>query len=338
MATPMPMPKARFFDSNGDPLAGGKLYSYAAGTSTPQTTYANSVETVPNANPVILDANGEATIFMGSSAYKFVLKDSTDTTLWTVDGVAQVVDGTVTTAKLADGSVTTAKIADLAVTTAKIADGAVGTDKIAAATITTSKLFDGIVTTAKMADLAITTAKIADSAVGTDKIAAGTITTSKLFDGIVTVDKMASNSVSTIKIVDNAVTPAKLSAIRAVASSASSGNFNYTLTTYVSVTNMEINLTGLSGVRPVMLMVLGSTSESYVGVSGSGEAYLRFYHGTDGTISEVRIGTTGGRELTPLLMAIHNPSAGTSTYALQVKAVTSGTVYVNNCYLYCYEM
>jgi hypothetical protein len=34
-----PLLRQRFFDSNGNPLAGGKLYSYAAGTTTPQSTY-----------------------------------------------------------------------------------------------------------------------------------------------------------------------------------------------------------------------------------------------------------------------------------------------------------
>lgn len=81
-------PKARFFDANGDPLSGGKLYSYAAGTSTPLDTYTTRDGSVANANPVILDANGEADIWATDGVlYKFILKNSADVTQWTVDNV-----------------------------------------------------------------------------------------------------------------------------------------------------------------------------------------------------------------------------------------------------------
>lgn len=84
----LPMLKARFFDSNGDPLVGGKLFSYVAGTTTPLATYSDN-EITPNTNPVILDANGEADVWLASAnTYKFVLKDSDDVTLWTVDNIS----------------------------------------------------------------------------------------------------------------------------------------------------------------------------------------------------------------------------------------------------------
>lgn len=143
MAHLLPLPRLRFFDTNGVPLVGGKLYSYAAGTSTLQATYTNQAESGTNSNPVVLDANGEASIWIGSSAYKFVLKDASDVTIWTADGVSTVNSGSITTAKLADGSVTTLKIADGAITTSKIPDLAV----------TTAKLNDGAVTAAKRAAL-----------------------------------------------------------------------------------------------------------------------------------------------------------------------------------------
>ena len=50
-------PLFRAFDANGLPLAGGKLYSYAAGTSTPLALLAADGVT-PLANPVVLDASG----------------------------------------------------------------------------------------------------------------------------------------------------------------------------------------------------------------------------------------------------------------------------------------
>jgi len=33
---------AQFFDNNGTPLSGGKLYAYEAGTTTPKTTYTSA--------------------------------------------------------------------------------------------------------------------------------------------------------------------------------------------------------------------------------------------------------------------------------------------------------
>lgn len=89
MATLLPNGKQSFENSAGAPLVGGRLYTYDAGTNTPRATYQDAAGTVPNTNPVILDARGEATIFW-SGAYKVVLRDAADVTLWTVDNV---VDG-----------------------------------------------------------------------------------------------------------------------------------------------------------------------------------------------------------------------------------------------------
>lgn len=150
MGQPLILPKWKFFDANGLPLAGGKLYSYAAGTTTPQATYTDTTEGTPNTNPLILDANGEGVIWLGSLNYKFILKDSSDNVLWTADGIQSIPNGSITTVKLADGAVTTVKIADSAVTTAKILDANVTTAKIADASITTVKILDGAVTFAKL--------------------------------------------------------------------------------------------------------------------------------------------------------------------------------------------
>ena len=86
MATLLPEGKQSFNNNAGAPLVGGKVYTYDAGTSTPRTTYSDAAGTVPNTNPVILDARGEATIFW-TGAYKVVLKDAADVTLWTVDNI-----------------------------------------------------------------------------------------------------------------------------------------------------------------------------------------------------------------------------------------------------------
>ena len=86
MATLLPEGKQSFTDDAGNPLVGGKLYTYDAGTNTPRPTYQDAAGVVPNTNPVIMDARGEATVFW-SGAYKVVLKDASDVTIWTVDNV-----------------------------------------------------------------------------------------------------------------------------------------------------------------------------------------------------------------------------------------------------------
>lgn len=88
MATLTQSAKQQFFDANGNPLAGGKLYTYAAGTTTPLATYTDSNGGTPNTNPIVLDSRGEANVWLGSAVYKFKLTTSTDVELWTVDNIA----------------------------------------------------------------------------------------------------------------------------------------------------------------------------------------------------------------------------------------------------------
>lgn len=82
------LPRVQVFDSNGNPLAGAKLYAYQAGTSTPQNTYSDSALSVANANPVVADANGVfGAIFMLPADYKFILQTAAGVTVWTADNV-----------------------------------------------------------------------------------------------------------------------------------------------------------------------------------------------------------------------------------------------------------
>ncbi len=74
---PILLPLFKAFDNNGMPLAGGLLYSYAAGTTTPQATYPASNETTPNPNPIVLNSRGEALVWLDpTSSYKFNLTDA----------------------------------------------------------------------------------------------------------------------------------------------------------------------------------------------------------------------------------------------------------------------
>lgn len=87
MASLTPSPKMQFFDANGNPLVGGKLYTYSAGTTSPLATYTDSTGTSANTNPIILDSRGEANVWLGVGSYKMILKDSVDALIWTVDNI-----------------------------------------------------------------------------------------------------------------------------------------------------------------------------------------------------------------------------------------------------------
>lgn len=115
-----PLPVLQFFDDNGIFLVGGKLFTYAGGTTTKLATYTDSTGTTPNKNPVILDARGDAIVWLPQGvAYKFVLAPATDTdpptdAIWTVDNImnpvvpdALVITGTTTNSMtIESGSVT----------------------------------------------------------------------------------------------------------------------------------------------------------------------------------------------------------------------------------------
>jgi len=81
---------AQFFDNNGNPLAGGLIYTYAAGTTTPASTYTSSSGGTANPNPIVLDSAGRtpAQIWLTEgSSYKFVLQTSGGGTIKTDDNI-----------------------------------------------------------------------------------------------------------------------------------------------------------------------------------------------------------------------------------------------------------
>lgn len=86
---------AQFFTNNGVPLAGGKIFTYAAGTTTPQVTYTSSQGNVAWTNPIVLDAAGRVPgsgeIWLTDGLiYKFVLKDSNDVLIATYDNISGI--------------------------------------------------------------------------------------------------------------------------------------------------------------------------------------------------------------------------------------------------------
>ena len=93
MATLTPSPLMQFFTANGAPLVGGLLYTYAAGTTTPQSTYTTSAGTTANTNPVVMNSRGEAAVWLDSALYYMELKDSTGALIWTADNVGSLSAG-----------------------------------------------------------------------------------------------------------------------------------------------------------------------------------------------------------------------------------------------------
>lgn len=87
MASILTSAKFQEFDADGNPLAGGKVYTYEAGTTTPKTSYTTAAATVPNANPVILDASGRADIWLDGT-YQIKVYDSADNLIYTADNVS----------------------------------------------------------------------------------------------------------------------------------------------------------------------------------------------------------------------------------------------------------
>jgi len=83
----------QFFTDSGVILSGGKLYTYAAGTTTPKTSYTSSNGNTAHTNPIILNSAGRVPggeIWLATSPYKFALYTSTDVLIATYDNISGV--------------------------------------------------------------------------------------------------------------------------------------------------------------------------------------------------------------------------------------------------------
>jgi hypothetical protein len=78
----------QLLNNDGVLLAGGKVYTYQTGTTTPLATYVDNLGVTPNANPLILDSSGRGDLwFQVGLSYKVVVQKASGTVLKTVDGV-----------------------------------------------------------------------------------------------------------------------------------------------------------------------------------------------------------------------------------------------------------
>jgi len=138
---------SQFFDNNGVILSGGLMYTYAAGTTTPQTTYNSSSGAAANTNPIVLDSAGRTTseIWLTSNlSYKFVLNTSLGITIGTYDDISSVQGSVVTdiTALQADVTALQAADATFALKGANTDITSLASPALGAATATTQALGD----------------------------------------------------------------------------------------------------------------------------------------------------------------------------------------------------
>ena len=94
-----PVCNGQTFDANGNPLSGGQIETYLAGSSTPAATYTDDTGGTPHSNPIILNTLGFPTLgpiwLTGGQSYKFVIKDASGITLRTIDDISGINDASV---------------------------------------------------------------------------------------------------------------------------------------------------------------------------------------------------------------------------------------------------
>ncbi len=99
-----PVGHQQFFDSSGNPLGAGTLVTSESGGATPLATYADPLLSTTNGTTITLNGAGrpsvtgsEVALFLDpSKAYRFTLKDSSGSTIWTCDNIGSNVSGTYT--------------------------------------------------------------------------------------------------------------------------------------------------------------------------------------------------------------------------------------------------
>ncbi len=85
-------PRQEIHNSSGTPYNGAKAYFYTTGTDDLKDVYTNEGLSIAHANPVVADSAGHwASIYLNTdAAYKVVVKDSDDNTIYTDDPVRPV--------------------------------------------------------------------------------------------------------------------------------------------------------------------------------------------------------------------------------------------------------
>jgi hypothetical protein len=83
----------QFFNNDGTVLSGGLIYTYAAGTSTPQVTYTTSAGNIAHSNPIVLNSAGRVStgeIWLIVNTYKFAIYTAANTLIATYDNISGI--------------------------------------------------------------------------------------------------------------------------------------------------------------------------------------------------------------------------------------------------------
>lgn len=323
MAHILAYPIFRGTDADGNPLAGGKLWTYEAGTSTPQAAFTDKSEETELTNPIILDSNGEAAVWLGDGkSYKLVLMDADDVPIWTKDDVSSINDLSISTSMLKDGV-----LANSAAGRLKMADGYLsasedGLAKMAAgffqaSTDALAKFANGFFANTDAARAKFAAGFLSATSAGRALMADGFITAAKIADGTIPVSKLVP---------------------MASAISGSCGNYSQSGSGTFDVTNLEvsINRTGLpvelsvvadGNTNPVATgcLLIGGTNANPIGVrvrilKNGSEIYKTEFGGANN-------GAGTHYYIFPSSSIRHvdrSNDTGNTTYKLQV-IVTSGT-------------
>jgi hypothetical protein len=85
---------AQFLDSTGNVLSGGKIFTYAAGTTTPLPSYTTADGLTAHANPIVLDSAGRVPSgqiwLLASDSYKFTLETAAGVLIASYDNISAI--------------------------------------------------------------------------------------------------------------------------------------------------------------------------------------------------------------------------------------------------------
>ncbi|MCC2649875.1 MAG: hypothetical protein K0R61_60 [Microvirga sp.] len=236
-------------DGNGHVRANAKLYFYQTGTTTPQNTFTDAALTVTATNPVVADSNGLFTaMYLGDppdfTAYKAILKDSADVTVWTADPIAGAPISTPVSASLLRGY-----LAGLQRT---------------ANTTTTLTLSDGVcVDDTRTAVLSLEAGTINFATVGADGLDAGSIAAATSYhifaigktDG--TVARLASTSPTSPTMPSGYTLKRRIMSVRTIAGAATLPNFVQLGDEFLLSATISANTFSVTGVAATISLAAG---------------------------------------------------------------------------------
>lgn len=121
LGTVMPSPFQTLFDTSGNPVVGGLVYTYTAGTTTPVATYTAVDLLTPNANPIVTDSAGRFVAFLSPGlSYKFVYQTAGAVAIRTDDNIVTVPSGSSSNVGLMNTDFTTTSATYVDVTSASV--------------------------------------------------------------------------------------------------------------------------------------------------------------------------------------------------------------------------